>query len=141
MPNVVIDASTIVGAALKRDSVPEKALLLARATATFCLSAAVEAEIRDVLRRPKFRRFIRDDVRERILDIVTAAALIVEPDQRITDCRDRKDNIYPELALAAKAVVIVSSDHDLLSLDPWRGIRILRPRDFLQFLPGDVPPG
>src|SRR5947209_6459371 len=116
MPNVVIDASTIVGAALKRDSIPERALLLARATATLCLSIAVEAEIRDVLRRPKFRRFISDDVRERILDIVTAAALIFEARERVTDCRDRKDNIYLELALAAKAAVIVSSDYDLLSL-------------------------
>jgi hypothetical protein len=45
---------------------------------------------------------------------------------RVTDCRDPKDNKYLELALAAGAETIVSSDDDLLVLHPWRGVRILR---------------
>jgi hypothetical protein len=36
-----------------------------------------------------------------------------------------------ELALAAGAETIVSSDDDLLVLDPWRGVRILRPAEYL----------
>jgi uncharacterized protein len=55
----------------------------------------------------------------------------VEDNVPVADCRDRKDNKYLELALAATAEVIVSSDLDLLELDPWRGVRIMRPRDFL----------
>jgi predicted nucleic acid-binding protein len=47
------------------------------------------------------------------------------------DCRDAKDDKYLEPALAAGAEVIVSSDDDLLVLDPWRGVRILRPADHL----------
>ena len=132
MPNVVFDASTVVGAALKRDSIPERALLLARANATICLSAAVETEITEVLARPKFRKYVSDQTRERILDLVRAAALVTEPHETVTDCRDRKDNMYLELALGAHATVIVSSDDDLLSLDPWRGIRIVRPAEFLR---------
>jgi len=50
----------------------------------------------------------------------------------VTDCRDPKDNKYLELALAAGASVIVSSDDDLLVLNPWRGIRILRPADYVR---------
>jgi hypothetical protein len=52
MPNVVFDASSSVGAALKADSIPERALLLARYQDTVCLSPAVEREIREVLQRP-----------------------------------------------------------------------------------------
>jgi predicted nucleic acid-binding protein len=52
-----------------------------------------------------------------------------EPMEPVTDCRDPKDNKYLELALAAGASVIVSSDDDLLVFDPWRDIRILRPVD------------
>ena len=55
----------------------------------------------------------------------------MDPGVRVTDCRDAKDNRYLELALAAGADVIVSSDDDLLILEPWRGIRILRPAEFL----------
>src|SRR5712691_6988612 len=105
MPNVVFDASSVVGAALKQDSIPERALLLARSHDTICLSPAVEAEIRDVLQRPKFCRYISDTVRERILDVLGAAALMFEPVERVSDCRDVKDNKYLELALAAGASI------------------------------------
>jgi putative PIN family toxin of toxin-antitoxin system len=132
MPNVVFDASSVIGAALKQDSIPERALLLARSQETICLSTAVESEIRAVLQRPKFHKYISDATRGRILDILGAAALVFEPLDQVTDCRDPKDNKYLELALAAGASVIVSSDDDLLVLDPWRGIRILRPVDYVR---------
>jgi putative PIN family toxin of toxin-antitoxin system len=135
MPNVVFDASSVVGAALRGDSIPERALLLARSQEIICLSRAVETEIREVLRRPKFHKYISAATRGRILDILDilgAAAVMFEPVERVTDCRYKKDNKYLELALAAGASVIVSSDDDLLVLDPWRGIRILRPVDYVR---------
>jgi putative PIN family toxin of toxin-antitoxin system len=132
MPNVVFDASSVTGAALKQDSIPERALLLARSQETICLSPAVESEIREVLQRPKFHKYISDAVRDRIIDILGTAALVFEPRDQVTDCRDPKDNKYLELALAAGASIIVSSDDDLLVLDPSRGIRILRPVDYLR---------
>lgn len=132
MPNVVFDASSVVGAALKADLVPERALLFARSQETICLSPAVESEIREVLRRPKFRKYISDATRGRILDILEAAAMMFETMEPVTDCRDPKDNKYLELALAAGASVIVSSDDDLLVLDPWRGTRIMRPVDYVR---------
>jgi uncharacterized protein len=132
MPNVVFDASSIVGAALKEDSMPERALLLARRHETICLSVAVETEIREVLQRPKFHKYIADATRARILDILGAAASTFEPTEQVTDCRDKKDNKYLELALAAGASTVVSSDDDLLVLDPWRGIRILKPADYVK---------
>ena len=49
----------------------------------------------------------------------------------VADCRDAKDDKYLELAFAAGAGVIVSSDADLLVLHPWRGVRILRPAEYL----------
>jgi hypothetical protein len=55
-----------------------------------------------------------------------------DPAERVTDCRDAKDDKYLELALVAKAGVIVSSDDDLLTLNPWRGVWILRPTEYLR---------
>ena len=40
----------------------------------------------------------------------------------MTDCRDAKDNKYPELALTTGAAVIVSSDDDPLALYASRGV-------------------
>jgi predicted nucleic acid-binding protein len=51
---IVFDASTIISAALKADSIPERAMLRAEEIDVFALSAAVDAEIAEVLGRPKF---------------------------------------------------------------------------------------
>jgi putative PIN family toxin of toxin-antitoxin system len=132
MPSVVLDASSLVGALLKPDSVPERALLLARATGRVALSPAVEAEIRQVFARPKFRGHLIPGRLERVLDLIVAGALVVEPTIAVADCRDAKDNKYLELALAAGAEIIVASDDDLLVLNPWRGIAILTPAAYVR---------
>ena len=128
---IVFDASVLVGAALKVDSVPERALLRAEEIDVFALSAAVEAEIAGVLNRPKFQRAIPLERRERILAILRGASVWFAPAVSVTDCRDPKDDKYLELALAAGAETIVSSDDDLLVLHPWRGVLILSPADYL----------
>jgi putative PIN family toxin of toxin-antitoxin system len=121
---IVFDASVIVSAALKADSVPERALLRAEEADIIALSAAV-------LARPKFADAIPRERRERLLGSVRGTAIWFAPAQRVADCRDPKDDKYLELALAAGAEIIVSGDDDLLMLDPRRGIRILRPADYL----------
>jgi uncharacterized protein len=88
MPNVVFDASSLIGALLKKDSIPERALLLARSHDTICLSQAVEAEIRAVSHRSKFRKYLTPGRIELVLDLLKTAAVMVEPTQIVTDCRD-----------------------------------------------------
>ncbi|WP_158258501.1 putative toxin-antitoxin system toxin component, PIN family [Rhodopila globiformis] len=53
------------------------------------------------------------------------------PSVPVTVCRDPKDNKSLELALAAGAAILISSDKDLHALDPWRGVRILSPAGYL----------
>jgi predicted nucleic acid-binding protein len=79
MTNVVFDASSLVGALLKAGSILERALLLARSKETICLLPAVEAEIREVFSRPKFRRYLASGRGERILNLLSAAATVVTP--------------------------------------------------------------
>ena len=102
------------------------------------LSDKVYNEIAEVLARPKFARVLTHDRRSEILELLAAAALWIEPKETVEDCRDAKDNFYLELAQAAQASVIVSGivsgDEDLLVLDPWRGVRVLRPARFLERL-------
>lgn len=95
------------------------------------MSETVFQEITEVLARPKFARVLTQDRRREILEMLAAAALWIEPSERVEDCRDAKDNRYLELALAARATVIMSGDEDLLVLDPWRDTRVLRPAQFL----------
>lgn len=128
---IVFDVSTLVGAAIRRDSVPELALQHALRHDQVAVSEAMLAELIDVLARPRLARFLDLDLRDDVLSRVHAFGILFVPTETATDCRDAKDNKYLELALASAADGIVSSDGDLLVLHPWRGVRILRPAEYL----------
>jgi putative PIN family toxin of toxin-antitoxin system len=128
---IVVDASTLVGAALKVNSLPEQAFFQARREDKIALSIPVEAEIASVMLRPKLARLISAERRSQILVLLRRRAVWFTPETAVSECRDEKDNKYLELALEAEAGIIVSSDNDLTVLNPWRGIRILRPAEYL----------
>lgn len=80
-----------------------------------------------MLARPKFEARLSEAARRRFLRRLALGALVVEPVERVRACRDPDDDKFLELALAAGAAAIASDDRDLLALDGWRGIRILKP--------------
>ena len=55
----------------------------------------------------------------------------IEPKTKIKVCRDSKGNMFLELAVTGKASCIITGDKDLLALNPFRGIKIISPGDFL----------
>lgn len=107
------------------------ALLRAEEIDVLVLSAAVDAELSEVLGRPKFVHALSPVRRRHFLEVLRRSSIWFEPSVRVTDCRDPKDDKYLELAPASGAETIVSSDSDLLVLHPWRGVRILGPAAYL----------
>jgi predicted nucleic acid-binding protein len=71
---IVFDASTLISAALKAGSVPERALLRAAEIDVLALSATVDSEIAEELARPKFARSISEARRSAFLTSLRAAA-------------------------------------------------------------------
>ena len=61
---MVVDARTLVSAALRVGSVPHLALVQAFSAAEVCVSAATLAELEKVLLRPKFDRYQSAGVRQ-----------------------------------------------------------------------------
>ncbi len=128
---VVFDAATLAMALIGHDTQAERAYWAATAEQPLPLSDAVEAALVDLLTRPFIARYLEPGLCADALGGLLARATRFEPRITVNECRDPKDNRYLELALAAGALGIVSSDEDLLSLQTWRGIRILRPAKFL----------
>ncbi|MGI9289481.1 MAG: putative toxin-antitoxin system toxin component, PIN family [Pseudomonadales bacterium] len=128
---VVIDTNAWVSRLLIADSVPAKAVDKALAQTDVVVSEATMEELADVLSRDKWDRYVSLEDRQafirRLLHVTTMVPVLSE----ITDCRDPKDNQFLALALDAEADCIVSGDKDLLVLQPWRGIEIVTPADFL----------
>lgn len=128
---IVLDASTLVSAAIVRGSIPDRAMHHAFEADAVAVSNPTLAELVEVFARPRLVRFIDPELRDNVLSLLDAYGVFFAPTERVADCRDPKDNKYLELALAAGASTIVSSDGDLLVLHPWRAVRILRPAEYL----------
>ena len=61
-----------------------------------------------------------------------ASALLFNASESVEVCRDPKDDHILELAINGNALFIVTGDYDLLALDPFRGVRIVTPVEFLR---------
>jgi len=85
-----------------------------------------------VLFRKKFGPYFSLESRVEIIDRFITDSTEWYPKLTIDVCRDRKDNMFLELAVAAKASCIVTGDPDLLVLHPFRSIPILNAKDFLE---------
>lgn len=127
----MFDATTLVSATFRRGGVPAQAVRRALRSDRIAVSEAALAELLDVLDRPRLARFIDPELRAELLGQLDALGVHFAPVGRVADCRDAKDDKYLEFALASGAWAIVSGDADLLALHPWRGVRVLRPADYL----------
>ena len=90
------------------------------------------AEVKGKLLHTKFDAYAPREKRLRLLVALLFAAERVTVHTVVTECRDPKDNKFLELAVDGKAKYIITGDTDLLILNPFRGIKILTPRDFLE---------
>ncbi len=98
------------------------------------ISEATIAELDEVLRRPKFSKYVPEKKRLEFLAALVQQAEQVQVTQSIVACRDAKDDKFLELAVSGAASHTVSSDGDLLALHPFRGIAIVNPQAFLAAL-------
>jgi putative PIN family toxin of toxin-antitoxin system len=88
-------------------------------------------ELRDVAARPRLN--IAPEAVTELVDRIERYGKRVDSDlDPQPECRDPKDNYVLALALAGTVEIILTEDEDLLVLDPWRGIHIMRLFQFLQ---------
>lgn len=72
--------------------------------------------------------------REKFLGVLLREAEYVEILERIQACRDVKDDALLEIAVNGRADFLVTGDQDLCVLNPFRGIQIQTPAEFLAAL-------
>lgn len=132
---VVVDTNVFASAALSAKSSPALAVYLTERRCLLLKSTATERELLQVVTRPQLARLIAPPFLD-WLSRMLAVAELVTITERVTECRDPKDNKFLELALNGRADVIVSGDHDLLTLNPFREIPIVKPATFVRIVTG-----
>ena len=131
MIRVVFDVNVLVSALLFTNSVPRQAFNKALLQGIILISETLKEELTRVLARDKFNRYVYLAEREEFFGGLTRDSTLVEITESIQVCRDPKDDRVLELAVCGNAAYIVTGDADLLVLNPFRGIEVLRPADFL----------
>ncbi len=99
-------------------------------------SASTPHEIEHVMDRSLFDRYVAATTRRKFVELYRrhVRLLNIAPQEEsglVVHCRDARDNKFLALALACSADLIISSDTDFLSMNPYHGIPILKPAEFL----------
>lgn len=126
----VFDNNVLVSAALL-DGVPRKAFDKLLDNGTVLVSVPVLLELADVLNRPKFDKYVTHDERMRFMVNFLKVAEMIKISETIIVCRDPKDDKLLELTVSGAADFLVTGDKNLLVLNPFRGVEIITPREFL----------
>jgi putative PIN family toxin of toxin-antitoxin system len=130
-PLYIFDTNTLISAVLFKHSTPGRALFHALKEGFVLFSPDTLDELANVLKRERFDRYVTVTEREEFLEALVERSVVLEIEEKIQACRDPRDDKFLELAVGAQAKIIVSGDDDLLKLNPFRGIAILTPAEFL----------
>jgi putative PIN family toxin of toxin-antitoxin system len=128
---LVVDTNVVLSALLFPGSVPGRALYLAQASVVLASKLTLQ-ELIEVAERSRFDRYVEPERRHRLVAEYMRATVTVDIPFPIRACRDPRDDKFLEVAVHGRADVIVTGDRDLLALDPFRGIAILTPVEYLE---------
>ncbi|NOZ63612.1 MAG: putative toxin-antitoxin system toxin component, PIN family [Caldiserica bacterium] len=134
VPKVVVDTNIFVSALL--GSKPSRLILEAFVTGRvdLVISEALFRELMEVVGEDRLADFIKKEECEELAELLKTDAVWIKSEEKISACRDPKDNIVLESAVAGKVNFIVTGDNDLLVLSPFRNIPIVTPAKFLKLL-------
>ena len=131
MPNFVLDTNVIVSSLLFSHLIPRQALNKALDTGKILISQEIILELTQVLNRNKLNKYLLKEERLKFLADFLKDVQTVTIYQKIDACRDKKDNKFLDLAICGQAQYIITGDQDLLILNPFSGIYIINPKQFL----------
>ncbi|MEZ5673106.1 MAG: putative toxin-antitoxin system toxin component, PIN family [Thiotrichaceae bacterium] len=127
---VVVDTNVLLSAALLPNSKP--AILVDWLLINPCLvfSKNTFSELEKRIWKPKFDRYLTNERRIKILELLNATAYWYEIPPEISQLkfsRDPKDDPFIHLALTAQCQRLISGDEDLLCLNPLGELQIINP--------------
>lgn len=135
MIRAVLDANVLVSAAIGPLGAPADCLR-AHAEGRFELivSPALMRELREVMARPRLRRYLEHEQAEQFAaELEQDAVMGEDPPEPPAVCRDPDDDYLLALARISEAHLLVTGDADLLATRT-ADLRIVTPRAFLSLL-------
>jgi putative PIN family toxin of toxin-antitoxin system len=95
-------------------------------------------EFLDVARRPKFKKYFDEKSVQLLIENISEQLEFIEVASAITICRDLKDNFILALSIDGNVDYIVTGDKDLLSLNGFKGKKIITINEFIKIIDTEV---
>lgn len=135
MIRAVIDTNLLISYALtKGETLSRFVDHWEKGTFVYLTSPPIIEELKEVLERPYLRHKMAADPQP-LIDSVEADTELT-PGELVLQgvCRDPKDEIFIACAVEGRADYIVTGDEDLLNLEEYQGIKVIRPEEFVTIL-------
>jgi putative PIN family toxin of toxin-antitoxin system len=127
----VLDTNVLISRLLVPRGVAGRAVDHALARGILLVSEATLDELVEVLGRPKLDPYVSREDRRQFVELLGGVARLIPIPRQFRACRDPKDDKFLNVAVNGGAVAIITGDRALLDLDPFHGVRIVSPADFL----------
>jgi uncharacterized protein len=127
----VFDTNVLTSAALV-EGVCRQAFDIVKAKGQLVRSEETFKELAKTLEKPRLQKYLKAETKIDFLANFLKLAQPIDITEKITLCRDPKDDMFLELAVSCQASALVSRDGDLLSLHPFREIPIITVSNFIK---------
>jgi len=137
MIRAVVDTNILLRAVIKpAGTVGPVITRLRNGDYTLWYSQSLIDELLGKLALPRIRQkyHLSDRDVDDLLALIALRGELVTPTRTVKVCRDPKDDMFIEVALAGHAEVVVTGDEDLLTLKKFETVRFVASREFLDLL-------
>lgn len=132
---VVVDTNDFISALIGKKHRNKLKIVLEKLDIELFADNNLLAELSDVAYRDKFRKYVTPNEIVLFLEAIQARMTIITPSTVVTDSPDPDDNYLLSLAIDAQAEYLITGNkNDLLALNPYREIQIIRLQAFLDIL-------
>jgi putative PIN family toxin of toxin-antitoxin system len=131
----VIDSNVFISALLTSTGKPRQLVnFLENSAFALFHPKQLIVELRNAPFKPKLADRVTPEQVGKLVDLLERKAILTEPEHIAPVSRDPKDDVFVACAAACSADFLVTGDDDLLSINEYRGTKIVSPAQFLYIL-------
>jgi putative PIN family toxin of toxin-antitoxin system len=139
-PKVVLDTNVLVSALLFKGSLSRMVDLWKAGWIKPVFSGTTFHAFKRVLTYPKFALTPKEILILLEEEVLPYFEVVKETKEVKGICRDPEDDMFLSCALASVAAFIVTSDDDLLVLERFQTVKLIKPPDFIRYLESNQNP-
>jgi len=130
----ICDTNILLSSLISSSSPPAQTVDFIKDNGLFSFSKETFSEFEEVLKRPKFDKFLSKERRLNFINKIFELSVFYEVHDKTDICRDPKDNKFLDIAIVSHAELLITGDEDLLILERIEKTSIITPRNFVDIL-------